>query len=181
MQVISATVLFYVRLTWKADVSLLRLKCHPTMADLSLTVWSRMATYWCTLLSEKLPWPLWGKSVFLIHRDAEFYMKFFVVVLQRAEELACPLSQPLFNNDSIKVGNKNIWHKRWIPSGVCCLSHVLHKNYAFLSFEVSWSIGKMILIAKKQQTPMKLLVAYATIISELGSSIGESRDRECEW
>ena len=47
----------------------------------------------------------------------------------KPEELVTEL---LFYNDNIQVGNNTILYRRWIKKGVCRISHLLHKHGDFL-------------------------------------------------
>ena len=47
----------------------------------------------------------------------------------KADEL---VTESLFYNDNIQVGNNTILYRRWIKKGVCRISHLLHKHGDFL-------------------------------------------------
>jgi len=50
----------------------------------------------------------------------------------KAEEL---VTEPLFYNNNIQVGNSTILHRRWIQKGICRISHLSHEHGAFLCLE----------------------------------------------
>ena len=50
----------------------------------------------------------------------------------KAEEL---VTEPLFYNDNIQVGNSTILYRRWIEKAVCRISHLSHEHRAFLCLE----------------------------------------------
>ena len=47
------------------------------------------------------------------------------------------VTEPLFYNDNIQVGNNTILHRKWIEKGVCHISHLLHEHRALLCLEFS--------------------------------------------
>ena len=45
------------------------------------------------------------------------------------------MTEPLFYNDNIQVGNNTILYRRWIKKGVCRISHLLHEHGDSLRLE----------------------------------------------
>ena len=53
--------------------------------------------------------------------------------LENSEEL---VAEPIFCNDSIRVGNRTVFQKSWIDNRVCYIKHILNENGTFMSFQV---------------------------------------------
>ena len=45
------------------------------------------------------------------------------------------VAEPIFCNDSIRVGNRTVFQKSWIDNRVCYIKHILNENRTFMSFQ----------------------------------------------
>ena len=52
--------------------------------------------------------------------------------VENSEEL---VADPIFCNDSILVGNKTVFYKKWIDKGVCFIKNILNENGTFMLFK----------------------------------------------
>ena len=63
----------------------------------------------------------------VFHAYREFGRK---IIVKQEEEL---VTEPLFCNENIKVGNSKIYYMKWVEKGVLKVSHLLRENGSFLS------------------------------------------------
>ena len=79
------------------------------------------------------------------------------------------ISQPIWNNNKIKVGNKTIFYKKWFKNNIVYISDLLDENGSFLSFENLQKIYKIktnFLIYASLQNSIKSILASQKIIMQ---------------